>query len=342
MIEGDITEVKLKGEGIEQFGIGPLLAAVQAERPARLSTLERQMLLINDRPGVRVVDTTLEELGGPTGRFRLVVQLQTWRIYSASGLDNLGSSAVGPRQTYATAAFNSYLAPGDTLAVNLSTIAKDPRELTFGRLSYDVPVGTDGIRIGASALYSEVWPGDFRRLSHNRTRTETFELRGSVAPLQSQASSLVVTAAFGFSDVSQSDIYGSIYNDDIRTLTLTGDYKFRDDFKGVNYLTVVGRQGLEILGASQADDAWLRAPGSRRLLGVQPVLHALPDAVGRMVGQRYRRPASLHRHSCCSRSNSIWAAQPSGAGMAVPKSAATTRWLARSSCASIKPSVRPT
>ena len=261
VIEGSITEVKLKGEGIEPFGIGPLLAVVQAERPARLSTLERQMLLINDRPGVRVVDTTLEELGGPTGRFRLVVQLQTWRIYSAAGVDNLGSSAVGPWQTYATAAFNSYLARGDTLAVNLSTVTKDPRELTFGRLSYDVPVGTDGVRLGASALYSEVWPGDFRRQSNNRTRTETFELRGSVAPLQSQASSLVVTAAFGFSDVSQSDIFGSIYNDHIRTLTLTGDYKFRDDFKGVNYLTVVGRQGLEILGASQADDAWLSRPG---------------------------------------------------------------------------------
>ncbi len=72
----------------------------------------------------------------------------------------------------------------------------------------------------------------------------------------------MVTAAFGFSDVSQSDIYGSIYNDHIRTLTLTGDYRFRDDFKGVNYLTVVGRQGLEIFGASQADDAWLSRAGA--------------------------------------------------------------------------------
>lgn len=262
VIEGNITEVKLKGEWIEQFGIGPMLAAVQAERPARLSTLERQMLLINDRPGVRVVDTTLEELGGPTGKFRLVVQLQTWRIYSASGVDNLGSSAVGPWQTYGTAAFNSYLAPGDTLAVNLSTIAKDPRELAFGRLSYDAPVGTDGIRIGASGLYSDVWPGDFRRPSRNRTRTETFEVRGSIAPLQSQAASLLVTAAFGFSDVSQSDIYGSIYNDRLRTLALTADYRFRDGFKGVNYLSVVGRQGLEIFGASHADDAWLSRAGA--------------------------------------------------------------------------------
>jgi hemolysin activation/secretion protein len=107
-----------------------------------------------------------------------------------------------------------------------------------------------------------VWPGDFRRESGNRTRTETFELRGSIAPLQSQAASLTLTAAFGFSDVSQRDIFGPIYDDRIRTLTLTGDYRIRDDFKGVNYLTVIGRQGLEILGASQAGDVFLSRPGA--------------------------------------------------------------------------------
>ena len=96
-------------------------------------------------PGVRIADSALEEIGDTTGRFRLVVDLKTWHVYTSFGVDNLGSSAVGPWQTYATGAFNSYLLPGDTLALNLSTIANDPRELAFGRLSYDVPVGTDGI-----------------------------------------------------------------------------------------------------------------------------------------------------------------------------------------------------
>ena len=50
--------------------------------------------------------------------------------------------------------------PGDTLAVNLSTTPGDPRQLGFGRLSYEDPVGIDGVRIGASGLYSEVRPGD--------------------------------------------------------------------------------------------------------------------------------------------------------------------------------------
>ena len=262
VIEGSITEVALKGDGVEQFGIRPLLDAVLAEYPSRLATLERQLLLINGRAGVRVVDTALEEIGDATGRFRLIVDLKTWHIYTSFGLDNLGSSAIGPWQSYATGAFNSYLLPGDTLALNLSTIANDPRELAFGRLSYDVPVGTDGARIGASALYSEVRPGDYRRLLNDVTTTEAFEIRGSLVPMQSQRSTLTLTAALDFSNVSEHDVFGPVYNDHIRTVSLTSDYRLQDNFGGNNYFTLTWRQGLPILGASQLGDALVSHDGA--------------------------------------------------------------------------------
>ncbi|MGQ7396584.1 POTRA domain-containing protein, partial [Streptococcus suis] len=57
VIEGSITDVVLKGEGAEEFGIRPMLDAVVAERPAQLATLERKLLLINGRPGVHIDDT---------------------------------------------------------------------------------------------------------------------------------------------------------------------------------------------------------------------------------------------------------------------------------------------
>lgn len=262
VIEGSITEVSLNGDGVEQFGVRPLLDPVLAERPSRLATLERQLLLINSRAGVRVADTALEEIGTASGHFRLVVYVKTWRVYTSWGLDNLGSSAVGPWQTYATGAFNSYLLPGDTLAINLSTIPTDPRELAFGRLSYDVPVGTDGLRIGASGWYSEVRPGDDRRLYNDNVRTESFEVRGSVVPLQSQQSTLTLTGAADFSNVSENDVFGPVYNDRIRTVSLTSDYRGQDNIGGNNYLTITGRQGLDILGASHYGDDLLSRDGA--------------------------------------------------------------------------------
>ena len=262
MIEGGIAEVVLKGEGAEEFGVRPMLDPVLAEQPARLATLERQLLLINGRPGVRIEDTNLEEIGPASGQFRLIVILKTWHLYASLGLDNLGSSAVGPWQSYAAAAFNSYMIPGDTLAVNLSTTPGDPRQLAFGRISYDVPVGTDGLRVGASGLYSEVWPGDYRHAFSDNTRTEAFELRGSFLPLQSQRATLTLTASTVFSNASESDVFGPIYNDRIRTVNLTSDYRLQDDFGGTNYFTMTWRQGLDIMGASQRGDDFLSRRGA--------------------------------------------------------------------------------
>lgn len=262
VIEGAIVEAELKGEGAEQFGVRPMLGPVLAEQPSRLATLERQLFLVNGRPGVRVTDTALEEIGGATGRFRLTIYLKTWHVFTSFGLDNLGSSSVGPWQTYATGAFNSYLTPGDTLAVNLSTIANDPRELGFGRLSYDTPVGADGVRLGASVLYSAVRPGDARRLNSDITTTEAFELRASVVPLQSQSSSLTLIAATTFSNVSEHDLYGPWYNDHIRTASLTADYRLQDRFGGTNYATMTYRQGLDVFGASHFDDDLLSRDGA--------------------------------------------------------------------------------
>ncbi|GLH82341.1 heme utilization protein [Bradyrhizobium sp. SSBR45G] len=262
VIEGGITEVSLKGEGAEEFGIRPMLGPVLAEQPSRLATLERQLLLINSRGGVRLVDSTLEEIGGTTGHFRLVLELKTWHVYGFAGVDNLGSSTVGPWQSYATAAFNSYLLPGDTLTANLSTTPADPRQLAFGRLSYDVPVGIDGAHIGASALYSEVRPGDVRRLFNDNTVTETYELRGGFAPIQSQRASLNLTLAAAFSDVTERDLFGIWYRDRIRTLTLTGDYRWKDDIGGDNYLTLAYRQGLNVFGATPAGDVMASRVGA--------------------------------------------------------------------------------
>jgi hemolysin activation/secretion protein len=254
VVEGRITEVVLNGEGADQFGIQPMLDVVAAERPSRLATLERQLLLINGRPGVRIQDTGLEEIGAASGRFRLTVVLKTWHIYTSFGVDNLGSSSVGPWQSYATAAWNSYLAPGDSLVLNLSTTPGDPRQLAFGRLSYEVPVGTDGARIGASGFYSEVWPGDARHLINDNTKTESFEYHGSIVPLQTQKSTLTLTAGMAFSNVTENDFFGPVYRDRIRTAYLTADYRLQDYFGGTNYLTLGYRQGLDILGASHRDD----------------------------------------------------------------------------------------
>ena len=70
------------------------------------------------------------------------------------------------------------------------------------------------------------------------------------------------TAAAGFSNVSESDVFGPFYNDHIRTVSLISDYRLRDNFGGNNYFTLMWRQGLDILGASHLGDDFLSRDGA--------------------------------------------------------------------------------
>jgi hemolysin activation/secretion protein len=263
VIEGKIAEIVVKGERAEQFGIRPLLDAIAAEHPSRLKTLERYLLLLNERPGVRVADTTLEEIGTATGSFRLTVYVETWRVYTALALDNWGASGVGPLQSYLTTAFNSYFISGDTLGLDLSTTPDATRELRFGRLFYETPAGTDGVHLGATAAYGEIQPGDDRRILNTHDYIEAFEFRGSITPLETRKSSLRLTATAGFSNDSETDALGTNYRDHVRTVGLRADYQLHDDLGGWNYLTLGVRQGINVFGASQKGDTLLsRSDGS--------------------------------------------------------------------------------
>lgn len=263
VVEGSITELIVDGDQQGRFGVKVLLSPVLSEQPSRQRTLERQLLLLNTLPGIRVLDTSLREIGAASGRFSLTVYVKTWQVYSFVGIDNLGSSSVGPWQTYATGAFNSYLVAGDALTLNTSTILTDPRQLGFGRLGYEAPVGIDGVRLGGSVLYSQVQPGDWRREYGDVTKTQSFELHASAVPLQSQLQTLTLTAGAQFTDVTERDVLGDIYRDHLRTISLTGDYRLKDDFGGVNYLTVTLRKGMDVLGASRLGDDFLsRTNGS--------------------------------------------------------------------------------
>ncbi len=257
VIEGRIAEVVVKGERVEKVGIGKLLDRLTRESPARRETFERQLLLVNDLPGVRLTDTELEEIGDGSGRFRLVVQVETWLNYTAVSLDNRGTTAIGPLQAYLSSSFNSTVVPGDMLGVNLSTVPDTTQELKFARLSYNAPIGLDGARVGVTAAVSDIRPGDLRRTIDTVDRAQVYELKGSIVPLRSRDSSLWLTAAATYSDFRETDVFGLAYQDRTRTVSLTLDYQARDPLDGWNYLTLTGRQGLGILDASRKGDDYL-------------------------------------------------------------------------------------
>jgi hemolysin activation/secretion protein len=261
LIEGSIHTVSV--EGSHNPRIKQLLEPVTAERPSRLGTLERQLLLINDTPGMRVEETGLEEIGLATGNFRLTLRVKAWAIYSAAALDNWGVPAIGPLQSHFAGVLSSPFIPGDAAGFNFSVVPDAPRELTFGRLWYEAPVGLSGARFGFSASYGEIWPNDERRLVATRTVSETLEARLTTVPRRTRTSSLWLTAGMAIGNFSEREDTGFLYKDYVRAVSLGADYQVQDTSGAWNYVTLTFRQGLPLFGASErGDPALSRIDGS--------------------------------------------------------------------------------
>jgi hemolysin activation/secretion protein len=198
------------------------------------------------------------------------VVLDSWSVFVSAGFDNAASNAVGPWQAYFGAALNSLIVPGDTLAVNLSSVPGSTRELRYGRISYDAPLGNDWLRVGVAASRSVVWPGDLRRLGRVRSDAENLEARATVVALQTQRQSLSLTAGLGISNIVEESAFGVNYRDRLRIASLTADYRLRDGWQGTTYATLSLRKGLGIDDASRRYDPLLsRYDGSGDFYALQ-------------------------------------------------------------------------
>ncbi len=249
VVEGAIAEIRVEGAR-PRFNVAALLAPLTAERPARLASVERKLMTLNDTPGLRVRDTVIDEPVPMSGAFVLTVIVESWDIHLSSGVDNTGSDAVGPWQAYSALALNSVALPGDSASLLVSTAPHQPDQLAFGRLAYDAPVGPDSLRFGGSLSFSDVYPNDSRRALHTRITTVTQELHASYAVFNSAKSGLTLGASFAATDSRSVNDFGPVYEDKVRAAGVSLDYRLVDSYGGTTTASAGVKQGLDVFGAS--------------------------------------------------------------------------------------------
>ena len=249
-IEGRIEDVSVKGGHGDVSDIKKALASISQEQPSRLKTLERSLLLLNERPGTRVVDTTLDEIEPSSGRFRLVVTIDTWSVFAAVGVDNMGSRSSGPQQVYGSVFLNSFFSSGDSFSTSFNEIPGAPRELRLTRMSYDIPLGVDSWRGGVSASRSDVRPGDERQLVGTHSRTDVFDAHASFAPVLTQRHSLWLSTSVALNKSYEDTIAGGVYRDQFATITLGADYKGQFFSDSWTYLSAFVRRGTPYSGSA--------------------------------------------------------------------------------------------
>jgi hemolysin activation/secretion protein len=120
----------------------------------RGDVLERDLLLLSDLPGVEVKSTLRP--GASVGTTDLDVQLKEKARYAGNlQLDNNGNRYSGEWRASAQFAIGNFAGLSDTLAVHIL----GAQGMGYGRLAWQVPVGSRGTQLGAAWSEMRYWLG---------------------------------------------------------------------------------------------------------------------------------------------------------------------------------------
>lgn len=315
VIAAKIVSVRYEGEGI-----GPAQAKVEAflnhlrhSDTFQLDQAQRWLLLVNDIPGIqaqaKIVHSTAP--GAPAEGLDLVVTLRKTTLDEVAEISNTNSKILGPWSGIARVDFNSLTPLGErTSLIAYTTLGNNRQQVA--QLMESARIGDSGLFAEASFAYGHSNPGDtLKQLKLDGSSfSGTFELDYPLVRLQRQT--VVVSSGMDF--INQSTVFPGgqpLADDTLRVAWVRTDASAaaidrqagNDLFTAQADMSVEGRKGLEVLGASQAGaqslsrtqgraDAWVVRGEAHALLRVEPLDGKFfPFTVsGHFMGQWADRP----------------------------------------------------
>jgi hemolysin activation/secretion protein len=274
VLEGRLGRVRVEridDVRVREDVVQGLVSRLPTDRPLTRSELERAILMLSDTPGLQA-QTSLES-GAQPGTYDLIIELKAApRVNVSADLDNEGSRATGTYRIGATLRVNSPFQRGDNLDLRLfNSFGKG---LSFGRVSYETPVGFAGWRAGAAFSHVRYALGkDFAALDAYGS-ADVVELTATYPLLRSRSQNLFAKAGLEYKQLRDHiDAVALVSDKHTQDLNLGLVYERRDGGFGGGYtsasLTVyAGRLDLrspDDLAADQApsgrhtDGRYLRA-----------------------------------------------------------------------------------
>jgi hemolysin activation/secretion protein len=196
--------------------------------------LERAILIVKDLPGI--TGTANLKPGNVTGTSELDVEVRETKPRSYSiGFDNYGSPATGTTRLNASADFNNLRNNGDQLSLGFATTTMYNNTKT-GSISYSLPIGYEGQRLGVSLARSQYRLGAGFSATRAYGLSNALSVYNSYPIIRSVNRSLYVRGSVevrgGFNNV---DAVGTSYRSSasVARLGISGDHV--DGFGGGGY-----------------------------------------------------------------------------------------------------------
>ena len=226
---------------------------IAQSRPLQLKVMEHYLRLANEIPGMQV-KAILEPSKTATGASDLDLSAQEQTFSGSFSYDNYGTRFIGPNQDTINASLNSIFRAGDTTRGTYATTTR-PEQLKFYDISYQTPLGANGLTGAIGKNHSGTVPGMNLALIDTRGQAVTYYTIFQYPLLRTRSQNLTLDANFSYLNSGVTTFGTPLYDDHIRSLRFGGNYDFADRFNGSNILGLHAEQGFNIWGASNNPNA---------------------------------------------------------------------------------------
>ena len=262
-IEGYLSSVRFEGYNGHREGMFEAVEQdLTSERPLRLETLERNLLLLNDLPGM-VAQGVLQRSSTEPGGSELTIGLQRRAFGLDAEVDNRGSEVQGPIRYGAGLTANSLFGLlGET---RFSFLAANPTsELRYGFISHRARLTASGLELMLYGSKSRSEPDlgvDFRDYNLE-TNTDQAGLQLKYPLIRSRDHNLYLRGSLTYHDgITDSAFEVEESHDTISAIRVGLTYDDVDSWGGVNLLDLELSQGIDAFGASDKNDPNLSRDG---------------------------------------------------------------------------------
>ncbi len=266
VVEGYIDQIMVEGSDNEAQTMALMRDYSSrikiGQQALNIRDLERALLLINDLPGVSarsVLSPSPTAVGAAD--LRILVNRDPWEGLVA--LDNHGTKYLGPVQAMAALSVNSLFRLNERISIQAVVAPDDDfeREMEFLSVSYEMPLGTYGTQLRASASYSFTEPGFDLEQFNVEGKSANWVISVLHPFVRTRNTNLIARASFDMRNVDSSNQFEATREDNIRAVRIGAKFDYLDSFLGLgfNVLDVELSKGLEIMGASKNGDFMSRA-----------------------------------------------------------------------------------
>lgn len=254
IVEGYIDKVTIQGDaGGARSYLDAYGARIAAVHPLTAKVLERELLLASDLSGMNVRSILTASQTTP-GAADLTLVVQPKKVDAFLQVDNRGSRYLGPYEVMGSVYFNDPFNTGGRLGVNGVVTPNRGPDLAYGGVSFDQPLGDDGMRLFTALDYAATKPGSVLRELDTQGSAFNSSAALSYPFIRSRDFNLLGSTAFESHDVRSTNINSKLFDDHIRSLNAQIFLNALDDWGGYSTLSVSLTQGLPIFGATSQND----------------------------------------------------------------------------------------